>query len=294
MAASRMPTIWALLIAHADGRGAVTTAADVCAVCVATVAVSGAAVTVSGAAARAAGQPEAAQAGTGHVICVTNDVSEQIEELQLTLGEGPRVDARAAGAPVLVADLDAADAVGRWPAFGPAARLAGVAALFAFPLQIGAIQVGVLDLYRRQPGPLSKEQLRDALLLADAATILLLERQAGAAGPGAGPGHRIGAVNGNGVVNGSVVTATNGGVDWYGSTETGPGGQPPELGQYRAEIDQATGMLTEQLGVTIEEAFVRLRAYAYAQDRRLVDVAHDLVARTLRLGPGDRRPGGAA
>ena len=61
------------------------------------------------------------------------------------------------------------------------------------------------------------------------------------------------------------------------------GGQPPYLALHRAEIDQATGMLTEQLQVGIEEAFVRLRAYAYAQERRLTDVAGDIVARRLRL-----------
>jgi hypothetical protein len=281
MAVSRMVTIWSLLTAHAASRGAITTAADVCAVCVATAAVTGAAVTVTGAAGAAAGDPSEAQTRMGHVISVTDDVGEQIEELQLTLGEGPRVDALAAGAPVLVPDLDATGAAGRWPAFGPAARLAGVAALFAFPLQIGAIRVGVLDLYRREPGPLSDVQLGDSLLLADAATVLLLERQAAAA---AG---RNGSAQDNGATAGHGARAGDGGA------ETGPGGQLPELGLYRAEIDQATGMLTEQLGVSIEEAFVRLRAYAYAHDRRLVDVARDLVARTLRLGPGDRCPGGA-
>jgi AmiR/NasT family two-component response regulator len=50
-------------------------------------------------------------------------------------------------------------------------------------------------------------------------------------------------------------------------------------------IDQATGMLTGQLGVGAAEAFARLRAYAYAQDRRLADVAGDIVARRLRLHP---------
>jgi AmiR/NasT family two-component response regulator len=38
-----------------------------------------------------------------------------------------------------------------------------------------------------------------------------------------------------------------------------------------------------QLGVTIEEAFLRLRAYAFAHDRRLPDVAADVVARRLRF-----------
>jgi len=65
----------------------------------------------------------------------------------------------------------------------------------------------------------------------------------------------------------------------------GPGGQPAGLASYRAEIDQATGMLTEQLGVGISDAFVRLRAYAYGNDLRLADVARDIVARRLQLFP---------
>ena len=67
--------------------------------------------------------------------------------------------------------------------------------------------------------------------------------------------------------------------------DAGPAGQPPDLARHRAEIDQATGMVSAQLGVATAEAFVRLRAYAYAQDRRLSDVACDIVARRLRLGP---------
>jgi hypothetical protein len=73
---------------------------------------------------------------------------------------------------------------------------------------------------------------------------------------------------------------------------TSAGGPAAELARRRAEIDQATGMLTEQLGVGIEEAFVRLRAYAYARERRLIEVAGDIVARRLRLGPGRDLRGG--
>jgi hypothetical protein len=251
-AASRAETIWNLLAAHAaSSGGGPASVADVCAVCVETVGLSGAAVTALG------------KSGPGHVMCVTDEVSEQIEELQLTFGEGPRVDASADGAPVLVPDLGADDVAARWPAFGPAARLAGAAAMFALPLQIGAISVGVLSLYRRQPGPLSADQLGDALVFADTATVLMIDREEQAAADGGGG--------------------------------TGPGGQSWQLALHRAEIDQATGMLTEQLGVGIEEAFVRLRAYAYAQDRRLADVARDVVARTLRMepDPNPRRDGAA-
>ena len=59
------------------------------------------------------------------------------------------------------------------------------------------------------------------------------------------------------------------------------GGRKAEPGLHRAEIDQATGMLTEQLRTRITEALLRLLAYAYAHDRRLSDVAGDIVARRL-------------
>ena len=82
----------------------------------------------------------------------------------------------------------------------------------------------------------------------------------------------------------------------HGDAEDGDGaaldGQAPDLALHRAEIDQATGMLTVQLDVPAGEAFARLRAYAYAQDRRLADVAGDIVARRLRLGRGPGQDGG--
>ena len=184
---------------------------------------------------------------------VTDDVSEQLAELELTLGEGPCRDASTSGGPMLASDLSEMQAVRRWPVFAPAARQAGAAAIFAFPLQAGAIRAGVMGLYRERPGSLSAFQLGDALVFADTATLLLLDAQDQTAGDAA--------------------------------AGSGPGGQPPDLALHRAEIDQATGMLTEQLGVGIAEAFIRLRAYAYAHDRRLSDLARDIVARRLRLRP---------
>jgi hypothetical protein len=192
-------------------------------------------------------------AAASHLMQVTGGISERLAELQLTLGEGPAPDAVAAGAPVLASDLGEPEADRRWPVFAPAARHAGAMAIFAFPLRIGAIRAGVMGLYRDRPRPLSVSQLGDALIFADTATVLMLDSQSRASGdPPAGPG---------------------------------PAGQPADLALHRAEIDQATGMLTEQLGVGIGEAFVRLRAHAYAHDRRLGDLARDIVAHRVRLGP---------
>lgn len=241
MTDSRRATVWGLVAEQAARRGGPVAAADACTAAAAAVGVTGAWLT-------AAGGGEG-----GHLMRVTDGVSERLAELELTLGEGPSLDAAASGGPVLASDLAARDAVARWPGFAPAACQAGVAAIFVFPLRIGAIRAGVLGLYRARPGSLSDSGLGDALIFADTATLLLLDAQDQAsASPGA---------------------------------PAGAGGQPVGLARHRAEIDQATGMLTEQLGVGIADAFARLRAYAYGNDLRLTDVARDIVARRLRLRP---------
>ena len=96
-----------------------------------------------------------AQDGSRGVIAASDEASERAEELQVTLGEGPCVDAFQTRRAVLVPDL-AANAA-RWPMYAPAAYGSGVAAAFAFPLQVGAARLGVLDVFRARPGPLSVE-----------------------------------------------------------------------------------------------------------------------------------------
>ncbi|MGH3191986.1 MAG: GAF and ANTAR domain-containing protein [Streptosporangiaceae bacterium] len=246
-AGDRLGRVWSLVARQAADRGGQVSAGDACAAVVPAVGVTGAWLS-------------AARDGTaGHLMRVTDGVGEELAGLQLTLGEGPSLDAAASGGPVLAPDLAGSESGRRWPTFAPAAVTAGAPAVFAFPLRVGAIRVGVLGLYRDKPGPLNTIQLGDALIFADTATLLLLDAQDQGTGD---PGPRA-----------------------------GPGGQPPDLALHRAEIDQATGMLTEQLGVSITAAFVRLRAYAYVNDLRLADVARDIVARRLWLRP-EPRPSG--
>jgi ANTAR domain len=240
---ARRVVVWGLVAACAAGHGRRVSVADVCAVAVSSAEVSGAWVIA------------ASGDGSDFVMHVTDSVSEQLAELQLMLGEGPCHDALAFAAPVLGGDLGDDQSGRRWPVFAPAAFEAGAGAVFAFPLTIGAIRAGVMGLYRSSPGQLAIAQLGDCLILADTATVLLLD----------GLGH------------GADGMAKNDGAALNG--------QSPDLALHRAEIDQATGMLTVQLGVTAADAFVRLRAYAYARDRRLADVARDIVTRRLRLHP---------
>jgi hypothetical protein len=182
-------------------------------------------------------------------------VGVALEDLQFTLGQGPSLEAVATGAPVLVPDLR--EQASRWPAFVPDAVDLKVHAVFAFPLRIGAISVGVLTAHRAVSGPLADGQLADALALADAVTVLLLHR-APADTDGSAP-------------------------EWSGPQ---PGWAQPVT--HRAEVHQATGMISVQLNVSLAEALVRLRAHAYVQDRPIAEVAADVVARRLRFGDPNR------
>ena len=115
--------------------------------------------------------------GTREPLYATDDVATRIERLQLTLGEGPCVDSSVSGSPVLIPDLaDPDDTVTRrWPVFRTEARRLGARAIFAFPIRIGAIGLGAVDLYRRSPGPLSEAQLGRALASVDGVGLAVLE-----------------------------------------------------------------------------------------------------------------------
>jgi hypothetical protein len=179
-------------------------------------------------------------------LCTTNEVSHLIEELQYTLGEGPCVDAYRQDR--VVAEPDLADPVTcRWFAFTPPALAAGVRAVFGFPLRVGMVRLGALNLYRDEPGPLSGGQHADALVVADVAARWVLEAQAGAPAD-------------------AVAQALEAGADFH------------------FVVHNAAGMVSVQQGVSITEALIRLRAYAFSNDRPLADVAEDVVARRLRLG----------
>ena len=108
-------------------------------------------------------------AGNPVTVHATNAVATAIEDLQMTLGEGPCVEVGTSGSAVMVADLrDRSMKLDeRWPAFRDEAERLGVRALFAFPLRVGPVALGVVDLYRATPGPLSKTQVSSAFTAVD-------------------------------------------------------------------------------------------------------------------------------
>ncbi len=177
----------------------------------------------------------------------SDGVIRTVEELQFTLGEGPCVDTCRTGRPVHEPNL-ARPGTPRWPEFSIRAVEAGVKAIFGFPLLVGALAIGALDVYTDHPGDLRPEQVADAVTLAEVVTHAVLELQADAA----------------------------------------PDSLAGELGlgtELRTVVHQAAGMVSVQLDITIDEALSRLRAHAYVTSTPIADVAEGVVDRRLHLEP---------
>jgi hypothetical protein len=236
----RAVKVWAWIAAAHDGDAPVWMAA-VCTAAARNLGVDGASVTVMSSS--MAVEP----------LFASDELSARLEELQFTTGEGPGADEFWLGSPVLVADLESA--AGRWPGFVPEAVAAGARAMFALPLQAGAVRVGVLSLYRAMPGPLPAGELADVLVFADIALQMLLDAASGISGS---PAYRL-------PLDG--------------------------LSDRRAVVYQAAGMISVQLGVSLEEALIRLRAHAFTGSAVVGDIAADVVNRRLRFDPAEEAGG---
>jgi hypothetical protein len=196
------------------------------------------------------------------LLHATDQVARRVlDDADFTLGEGPCAQAWTSRGMVLAADLSAPESAARWPIFAPAAVAAGAGAIFAFPLQVGAIRIGVLGLYRARPGPLSGEQLADALAFSFAAFTLVLNQT----GPQPGPA-----------------------TDAASSSSEQAAWPFDGLGEGKAEVYQATGMVAVQLNTRLDEALLRLRAHAFTHGVGVTEVARQVVARTLRFNPDNQ------
>ena len=178
-------------------------------------------------------------------LCATDQVSHLIEDLQYTLGEGPCLDAYRRDEAVIEPDLHV-PRTRRWPAFSPPALQAGVRAVFGFPLRVGTVRLGALNLYRDAAGPLTGNQYADALVVAQVVARWVLEAQAAA------PPDKVAE-------------------------------QLEVSADFHFTVHNAAGMVSVQEGISVAEALIRLRAFAFSADRLLADVARDVIARRLRL-----------
>lgn len=183
--------------------------------------------------------------GQREVLFASDDLAGRIEQLQFTLGEGPCVDSTRTGGTVLVPDIEdpRGSLAGRWPVFLQEVSKVGVRALFALPIQFGAIHLGAVDLYRLAPGPLSGKELGAAWTTVDAVALKVLQL-------------------------------------WSSPSE---GFQAEDPGWSTMTVHRAAGMAMVQIGTTIEEALLRLRATAYAEGKTINQVANEVVTGRRRF-----------
>lgn len=178
-------------------------------------------------------------------VCASDPAAARLDEIQLDLGEGPCWQALRTGEPVLESDVARATST-QWPVALQAMQETGLGAVFAFPMRLGSLDVGVVDLYTDDPGTLAAQPLQDAVALTEAAARQVLRR--------------------------ALLHAE--------SDPDSPVNADP--GRYsRREVHQASGMLIAQTGADAEDALLILRGHAFAASRSVRDLAADVLARRI-------------
>ena len=180
--------------------------------------------------------------GRPQVMASTGGAIEMVELFQLQNDEGPCFDCYRSGDPVVVDDLS--EAAGRWPRFVPVATSTGFRAAHAFPLRLRGRVLGALNVFGPEPGGLSPADVSAGQAMADIAAIALCQVRA---------------------ISDAQLVAD----------------QLQHALQSRVAIEQAKGKMAERGGVSMDEAFARLRAHARASHRLLSDVAGEVASGKL-------------
>jgi hypothetical protein len=178
-------------------------------------------------------------------LSATDDRAARLDELQFDLGEGPCWDALRLSRPVLEPDVNHPSFV--WPAFSSALREHDVASIFAFPLIVGSLRIGAIDLYSLEPVSLGESQTRQASAMAD-------------------------------VVGRRVLRNALASVDVE---------EHPVSAYSRRLIHQATGMVLAQLELTADDARLVIHGHAFSAGKTMKEVAQDILDGRLAFSVGE-------
>ena len=181
--------------------------------------------------------------GELRAMASSSEVMRIVELFELQSQEGPCLDCYRSGEPV---DELLATATARWPTFAPVALDAGFRAAAALPMRLRDQVIGALNLFQTEPRALSGDDTLVARALADIATIAILQHRKIA---------EADAINDQ--LNNALTS--------------------------RIVIEQAKGIVAEREQLDMPDAFDRLRAFARSHNRRLHDVASEIVGGTLDI-----------
>jgi len=186
----------------------------------------------------AAGVMVTDQRGRLRVMATSSERAHLLELFEVESAEGPCVACFDSGQPVSDTDLRVVDP--RWASFSQRAGEAGFSAVHAMPMRLRDDVIGVLNLFSVQTGALTAADTFLGQALANVTTIGLLQQRA---------------IHHREVVAEQLQGALNS----------------------RVVIEQAKGVLFERLNVDMHEGFEVLRTYARRTNRRLTDVARDVI-----------------
>ncbi len=201
--------------------------------------------------AEAAGVMLADGRGGLRLIASSEERMRLLELFELQGAEGPCLDAFSLGRPV---QASAADSRARWPVFGPHASEVGFQTMCAVPLRIRTDIIGALNLFRGDDEPFTDAEMELAQAMAEMAAIALIQERA---------------LREHSLLTGQLQAALNS----------------------RVVVEQAKGMLAEYLNITVNEAFALLRNYAREHNRKLSEVASEVVERKIPSVALTRPPG---
>jgi GAF domain-containing protein len=169
----------------------------------------------------------------------------EIDQAQYDSGHGPCVDAYRDR---VVYEVPSTAHDTRWPEFSQAALEHGIGSSLSLPLVAGEMSLGALNFYARDEAAFSDDDREAGQAFATQAAVVLANAQAY--------------------------------WDAHALSE-----QLTEAMQSRATIEQAKGILMAQSGVDADTAFAMLRSASQRENRKLRDVAHELVARYSQSRP---------
>ena len=176
--------------------------------------------------------------GQLRVAAASTERARMLELFELQNDEGPCLDAFRTGRQVSHMDLTGGRSP--WPNFAPHAVAEGFSSVHAVPMRLRQQVIGALNLFGQPSRQLDAEDVRVAQAFADIATIAILQER---------------------LVKDREVLAT----------------QLQTALDSRVVIEQAKGVLAERLGFDMDTAFSTLRDAARRANRRLSDVARDVV-----------------
>jgi GAF domain-containing protein len=176
-------------------------------------------------------------------VTASNDLIVQMEEIQEKAQQGPCVAAFSSQEPVAVTGMGE---IQEWPDYAEVAERLGISAVVGFPLSYNDHRLGAVNVYSLELRRWSAEDLDVLGVFADMATAYLVRTS-------------------------ELAEARQLSQQLQGALDS------------RVIVEQAKGLLAGELGISVDEAFDRLRSHSRSNNRRLTDVAHEVVHEAFRI-----------